>query len=983
MKITVFQALTILAQKYRNDESNTETYYKIKSLYLSGVRSPKDAETLDQLLQDDTLSNYEITDDRAAINDDPVRRYFESQLSHETLSDSLDSLDSRRLKRHFESMFIRLGESTKQYLLQYVYGVTKRSIENLSGTQKEYGEGILALKDPTSFQSLKPETGKGKKSPEEILQERKDKMTLLAQCSQVAMSVVNNKKNNSRYPLNLYSKKDYVFDPPNRGRVARKDTVTGHVQTVRSNTLGIMRSYMPLRRDDELHSETPARYGRPADNSTYMDDGKEHLIPDRTFATKVAPFVNSISGTMLIQVRAMAQLFRDKKYVYEAKGKDANEIEEQLRNYFKSFISYMTFYYGGHSLNEFISVLELPEVQDEFKNLPGFNSLTLEQLFKIENDDAFERAVEKTIDYNTAILQRKELHEELLEPNLVRELKEGEDELTVRARSRLKSFQNRLGKATSLDRRNKVIDEAYIQYITPRNEDTESQEEANDRVKKAEGVLVEKFNIKLDHITDKQARSYQAFTHIMSKMTERQEQLRQDLYNGSGTLAHRLDHAWEIYKDDNRTEDDRLIAQNYMIFVLDLKDQDILESLNETLERLMLERELRKNDNPDFIPGKSPIVLSEKIKSDLKQTEKTGVTHIEEVDKLIQKKDILDVNPNSKLKDKGQLKLKHGRVNLQKTEFFNPEERDMLRAVIRQGAFYNAGGEVLDTQKSISHGKEGFAAFTLNVNGELSIFQHIDHDKTGIAHSSMNAGVPVVSAGEIEIKNGKLISITEHSGHYRPSLYSMYKTLDYFRKQGVDISDVKVLTFSSSKIIERHLKIDVSQSKQFGRFREINAGDLCNSYLARLKLIVQSAKMDLEAYQSSSFMKFLYKLKDYITGSTLTKDREEIAKKLSEGLVDLSQEINSANTLESMKAVNEKINKLIDTAYQENVTLNSKHGKEKSHGNFAQRINFFRQQLGEMSGRVESAIKVIEQGSGQSEEEILSSSDKLKGMGRK
>ena len=39
----------------------------------------------------------------------------------------------------------------------------------------------------------------------------------------------------------------------------------------------------------------------------------------------------------------------------------------------------------------------------------------------------------------------------------------------------------------------------------------------------------------------------------------------------------------------------------------------------------------------------------------------------------------------------------------------------------------------------------------------------------------MNQGVPVVGAGEVRIKNEKLISITDHSGHYRPSLYNTYK----------------------------------------------------------------------------------------------------------------------------------------------------------------------------------------------------------------
>lgn len=854
--------------------------------------------------------------------------------------------------------------------------------------EKEYAEGVRLLKKPGSFPLFKPAQGKGKQTAEQIWLERKEKMMLLGMCSHASMKVLNAGINNATFPLGLYEKEGSVYDDVNRGRIPRQDE-QGNPQNVRPHTLGIMRAYMPLPKDDTLFAPEPAEYARGADNSTFKNDKTPtgelvaHQMPDEIFATKVTPFVNSISGTMLIHLRMTAQLLREHKYTYEAQGKNATKTEEQLKNYFKSFVSYMIYMCGGHSIHEFLRVMQLPEVKEEFKDLPGFDSLNLETLFKAENDDAFERAVDKTVDYNTTILQRKELHEELIEPKLDRKLKEVEDELTISARSRLKSVNDRLGEKTSLDRENKAINKAYNQYVTPRNEETENEGEYNVRVREAEATLVEKFNIKKDGISDKKNRSMSIFHQIMSKMLECQDQLRQDLYNGRGTLAQRLDKAWGIYKDDKSTEEDKLIAQSFMIFALDVIDKDIFENLNQTLEKLMLERELHKGDNPDFIPGKSLVILSEQIKSDLKQTDKTGVTNVEAVNKLIQNKDILDVNLASKLKDQGQLKDKHGRVNGKKTVFFNPEERDMLRVIVRKGAFHSGRGKVFDTQESISHYKKGFAAFTLNVNGELSVFQHINHDKTGVAHSSINSGLPVLSAGEIEIKNGKLISITEHSGHYRPSLYSMYKTLVYFKNQGIDISDVKVYTFTPCKKIETHLKIDVSQSKEFGHFRVINAGELCNSFHAHLKSIVNLTKKDLEAYQTPSFMKFLYKIKDFIIGSTLTKDREEIAKKLSEGLVGLTKEINSANSLQSMKVVNKKIDKLIETAKNENVELNRKHYKDDSHGNFAQHINFFREKLGEMSGRVKAGLKAKENGLESSEEEILSCSDQLKGMGRK
>ena len=67
MKITVFQALTLLANKYRDDLDNDATYQTIQSLYLSGVRSYSDAGTLDDLLEDPCLAGFVITTSKSDI----------------------------------------------------------------------------------------------------------------------------------------------------------------------------------------------------------------------------------------------------------------------------------------------------------------------------------------------------------------------------------------------------------------------------------------------------------------------------------------------------------------------------------------------------------------------------------------------------------------------------------------------------------------------------------------------------------------------------------------------------------------------------------------------------------------------------------------------------------------------------------------------------------------------------------------------------
>ena len=389
----------------------------------------------------------------------------------------------------------------------------------------------------------------------------------------------------------------------------------------------------------------------------------------------------------------------------------------------------------------------------------------------IESVDRELSRIKSDFEYETAELQKKAMLKELVGPKLERDLKEGEDELTVRARNRLKSVKDRLGEVISLDRKNKSIDKAYIAYTAPRDEGNENQEQYGQRIKAAADILVEKLNIKQEH-NDKEKNQ-----QIMIRMAERQENYRQSLFTrGKGTLAERLDKAWDCYNDETRTIEDRIIAQSYLIFVLDIKEEHITEDLNVRLQSLMLERTLIKEKNPEYIPGKSPIALDEESKGKLKKTKVPGVSDDQNITEALKEKTLLDINLISRKKDSGE---NTGR----KTEFFDARQRDMLRVLIRKGNFVTSEGQLFDTSESISKNKKGFAAFTLNVNGEFSVFQHRFQEVDGVAHSSINAASPVFCAGEVRIEKGKLLTITDRSGHYAPSLYNIYKALDYLKNK--------------------------------------------------------------------------------------------------------------------------------------------------------------------------------------------------------
>lgn len=886
MKISPFQALTILAKKFGNALPNTleaKKFSQIQNLFLMGVQNDQDRAQLGELLNDEALKNWKVAlGDKELINNDPARRYFESTLAHETLKATIDTLNMDTLNNHFKAVYAEMPFAMRFLVPLVIYkGSIDSKLVQASATAPEYVAALKKLQEPKNWSMLKPSSeemgGASDVERAQKLQERLEKMQLLLKTVHAAMTAVNTGGNHN-FPLNIYGVTDSPYSPERRGRKDRKDEAN-LPQVVKSTNLGIMRSYHPLTQDDPLYEDpnatTSGRYRRPADSSDYIPGAQ---MPEKFFLNEVSPFVNSISGTMLCQLRVMAKLLEKEKFEF-------NDNPDQLKAFFKSMVSYMIYNSGGHSFQEFMSVLDLEQVKEMFKNVPGFDEINLRTLFQDENEEAFRRSINSVINYNDRLLARRTVQEELGEPELKRQLNEGEDELTVRARSHLKPALDG-GEVTSLMRKNLAIDRAYQAYTNPRYKN-ETIEEYNKRIKEAEIVLVKKLNIKVDATDVKQ--------QIMSRIIKREDELQNYLYSSGKTLPQRLDYAYDIYKNEEKTVELRGIAQSFLIYVLDIKTENIEKNLNDTIGRLMLERELLKKTNPDYIPGKSPLNIDEKIKAKLQRTMQFGVSESEEVNNALASKDLLDVNPLSKRKDRGELTGK-------KTVFFNEQERDMFRVLISQGKFVQ-NGIPIDTSESISHGKKGFAAFTLNVNGELSVFQHIDHDKTGIAHSSMNKGAPVVGAGEIRIEKGKLISITDHSGHYRPSLYNTYKVLEYFKKQGIDIDGVKILTLANpSKLNILHPK-----SKEFPRFKEMLAEDLCDGYKTHLKAVLLAAKQDFEKYQSPGIQTFIGYIKDWILGTTTTKDRIAFAKSMVNELALLYTELSQLKNPEEVKQFGGKL----------------------------------------------------------------------------
>ncbi len=398
--------------------------------------------------------------------------------------------------------------------------------------------------------------------------------------------------------------------------------------------------------------------------------------------------------------------------------------------------------------------------------------------------------------------------------------------------------------------------------------------------------------------------------------------LSQELYavDKGRTLAQNIDKAWDIYKNESSKREDRRVAQMFLIYAFDLKYSN---EINQQLLEMMERRNTYKAKNPEYVPGLSPKhlalspdeLLVDKIK--LGQTPKNS-----KLRSLIKKRELLDVNSEDKISDLRD-----------KTIFMSSSLRAQYRVHIHNGMFYH-GNSSLNTASYKAHRKRGYGAFTLNANGELSVFTHLGMGN--VFHSTMNAGSPVVSAGELIITNGKLDVINTYSGHYKPTLFNIYRTLAYFLEKGVDLSFTKIQTFHDiSGLGEKFKSKKISRGFYSREIYEIPATAFLKTVKQELDTALDHIQDDINNYQQRSFKTMVYALKDLCIGSTLTEKRKSIAYKASLVAIKLQEEENPK--AENMNEFIESIKKL----KIENDTLSSEHGKKSGSGRLSQKLDFF------------------------------------------
>lgn len=378
--ISPAQALLILIEYYKTDILKVDN---LKKLYLSGANASNTQE-IKTLLTHPVLLEYHISSDAKTISNDPTRRYFETHLAYQSLVFNLDKISLDDLKNHFNALKDLVPLDILEEIEDTLDGTLWKTDDTIS---KEYASYIHQINSGALFKTLDVKT--------------KNKISLLAKCS--FLSVVN--ATHVSMPLDIYNMGIYANE-------SKGKKVLEEQETTKNSYLGLMKSHMFLPSDDIACRNTVFPLIKPSDQASFVEDS---VWARDNFERLVHPFSNSISGTMLSQLRVHLKL--------KSKGIDTfTQSLDKLARYSQLSIAAMLYYSGGHSLHEFVAPLTLEATQAEFKFIPGFNTISLESLFMNNNQAAFTNALDSTINYNKAYLLRKKLNIEIEERNPLLEI---------------------------------------------------------------------------------------------------------------------------------------------------------------------------------------------------------------------------------------------------------------------------------------------------------------------------------------------------------------------------------------------------------------------------------------------------------------------------------------------------------------------------------------------------------------------------------
>lgn len=368
------QAILLLMDKHKE---NPEVITKLKKWYLSGIELGQHAEftAMCSALSSGRIE-YEVSFSKDVINDDPTKRYFETHLAQRTVQHGIDKIDSAKLESHVKALSRQLDGVRIKAIDRALRGKFQKSDSDLI---KEYANYIARIDRGEVFGDLDPTA--------------RNKVKQMVQASLLGVASAWHKET---LPLNIYG--TGIYSAKQKGKVMKEGQ-----ESTRNQHMGLLKSHMAVPRSDIAYSDKEVPLMKPSDQATFR---RRAAWVEQNFSKLVHPYSNSISGTMLCQLRNL-------KSFKGSVNDNFTQKPEEFVDFLKVFIGTMVYGSGGHTLYEFSAPLQIDVITEAFSDVSHGKPLTMEGLFFGGNAPAFEQALEETRRYNHQMLRRARVQAEI------------------------------------------------------------------------------------------------------------------------------------------------------------------------------------------------------------------------------------------------------------------------------------------------------------------------------------------------------------------------------------------------------------------------------------------------------------------------------------------------------------------------------------------------------------------------------------------
>jgi hypothetical protein len=123
-------------------------------------------------------------------------------------------------------------------------------------------------------------------------------------------------------------------------------------------------------------------------------------------------------------------------------------------------------------------------------------------------------------------------------------------------------------------------------------------------------------------------------------------------------------------------------------------------------------------------------------------------------------------------------------------KYCTPRERDAYLLNVSGGQVRDAGNADYHTgSKRTAFSGDGWAIYVVDFDNNFYAESHVVNQ---FHHSSFLAGAPVQAGGEIAVNQGRVVAITNKTGHYKAGAAELKRALQLLQRGGVDLATVAV-----------------------------------------------------------------------------------------------------------------------------------------------------------------------------------------------